>query len=167
VKTEVLDKDEKKEKFGRAMGRIANGVYILTLQRNSGRDGMLCTWLSQVAFEPPLISIAVKAERPILTELKENARFVVNVLSKGNTHVFKNFVKADLPGDERFEGLACEPESEHGPVLAVATSYMECEVRKHVPTGDHVLVVAEVVGGDLLNEESEPMVHLRKTGFQY
>jgi hypothetical protein len=33
--------------------------------------------------------------------------------------------------------------------------------------GDHVLVFGEVMQGALLHEEKEPMVHLRKSGFQY
>jgi flavin reductase (DIM6/NTAB) family NADH-FMN oxidoreductase RutF len=163
----VLDKAEVKEQFGRAMGRIANGVYVLTLERKGARDGMLTTWVSQAAFEPPLISVAIKAGRPILSSLQKDDLFVINVLSKGNTHVFKNFAKPDLPGESRFEGLLCESQKEFGPVLSDAVSYMCCIVRQQVPVGDHVLVFGEVVQGTLLHEEKEPMVHLRKSGFQY
>jgi flavin reductase (DIM6/NTAB) family NADH-FMN oxidoreductase RutF len=166
VTAKVLDETELKENFGRAMGRIANGVYVLTLERNGARDGMLSTWLSQAAFEPPLISVAIKAGRPILSALSENSSFVINVLGHGNNHVFKNFAKPDLSGEARFEGLTCESENQYGPVLSTAISYMGCRVRQHVPAGDHVLVIAEVVDGAMLNE-AEPMVHLRKSGFQY
>jgi len=166
VTAKVLDEAELKENFGRAMGRIANGVYVLTLERNGSRDGMLSTWLSQAAFEPPLISVAIKAGRPILMALSENSQFVINVLGHGNSHVFKNFAKPDLAGEARFEGLECESANEYGPVLSTAISYMGCRVQKHVPAGDHVLVIAEVVDGAMMNE-SEPMVHLRKSGFQY
>jgi len=93
TETNLLDKDELKEKFGRAMGRISNGVYVMTMKRKAGRDGMLCTWLAQVSFEPPLISIAIKAERPILGELKENDSFVVNVLCKGSSR-FQKFCQS-------------------------------------------------------------------------
>ena len=69
VTAKVLDEAELKENFGRAMGQIPNGVYVLTLERNGSRDGLLSTWLSQAAFEPPLISIAIKAGRRILSAL--------------------------------------------------------------------------------------------------
>jgi len=165
--TKVLDKTELQAQFGRAMGRIVNGVYVITLQRSDHRDGMLSTWLSQVSFDPPLISIGIKEGRPILSALSEAAPFVVNVLSKGNMHVFKNFAKPDLPGEARFEGLEYKVDHEFGPVLSTAVSYLFCRVKKHIPVGDHVLVIAEVVGGAMLNEGDEPMVHLRKSGFQY
>ncbi len=128
---------------------------------------MLSTWLSQISFDPPLISIGIKDGRPILSALSESTPFVVNVLSKGNMHIFKNFAKPDLPGEARFEGLPCEPDHEYGPVLSAAVSYLCCQVKKHIPVGDHVLVIAEVAGGAWLNENEEPMVHLRKSGFQY
>lgn len=166
--TEV-DGEGSRDNMGSAMGRIVNGVYVLTLERNGARDGMLSTWLTQVSFEPPAIAAAIKQGRPILAELRENSHFVVNVLHKGSNHIFKNFAKPDLPGEERFRGLSCyEPiNNVYGPVLDDAVAFFACRVIKQVETGDHVLVIAQVVAGSLIKGTEEPTVHLRKSGFQY
>lgn len=153
---------ELKSKVGPAMGRLASGVYIVTTKAEGQPDGMLATWITQAAFEPPSIVVSVNKVRPLLQSMSEGSQFAVNVLSKGNMDIFKAFAKPG--GTDRFEGLTLLDRPL--PVFAQAISYMVCKVAKIVDAGDHVLVIGEVVDGELLNSD-EPMTHLRKDGFQY
>lgn len=153
------------ENLGKALGRVASGVYVITLS-DGARDGMMATFIGQVAFEPPMITVAVKRDRPILPKLKPGAEFVVNVLGKKNTEVFKNFARPFTEGLDRFAGLSVRDEAA-GPVLSDCVSYVACKVASQAEAGDHIVVLAEVRGGALLDGEQEPMVHLRKSGFQY
>jgi len=57
-------------------------VYIVTVGQGDEKDGMLATWVSQVAFEPPILSIVVKKERPILSKLSFGSKLIVNVLGR-------------------------------------------------------------------------------------
>ena len=157
---------EQKEIIGKAIGRIASGVYVVTTERNGQRDGLLASWISQAAFDPPMVSVAVQKSRHLLELLGVGQRFTVNVLSKGNAGMFKNFGKPFSPGMDRFEGLNVT-NGKGGPVLADCIAYLDCVTRTMVEAGDHVLVVGEIIAGDMLNPEAEPMVHLRKNGFQY
>jgi flavin reductase (DIM6/NTAB) family NADH-FMN oxidoreductase RutF len=156
-----------KEQIGSAIGRLTSGVYVITLECNGEPEGILMTWIGQAAFEPPMISIAVKRERPILEHLQKGAKFTVNVLSKKNMDVFKNFAKPHLPAAERFAGLTLLEKESFGPVFASSVAYMDCSVSGAHEAGDHYLIVCEVVAGEVLDTTSEPMSHLRKNGFQY
>jgi len=155
-----------KENIGKALGRIASGVFIVTLGKPEDRDGMLATWIGQSAFEPPIITISVKKERPILAKLALGNAFVVNVLGKKNNNIFKNFAKPYSEDVDRFAGLSVD-EKDAGPVLTEAVSFMACTVIGHADAGDHVLVIGQIVDGALLNADQEPMVHFRNNGFQY
>jgi flavin reductase (DIM6/NTAB) family NADH-FMN oxidoreductase RutF len=157
---------ETKESIGKALGRVASGVYIITLGNEQKRDGMLATWISQAAFEPPMINVVVKKERPILLELPLGARFVVNVLGKKNMDIFKNFAKPHVDGIDRFAGLNLSSK-DAGPVLTDAIAFMSCTVMQHVDAGDHVVVLSCIDEAGLNNGSDEPMVHLRTNGFQY
>src|SRR5579885_3318409 len=97
---------EKKEAIGKAIGRIASGVFVVTTERDGNRDGLLASWINQAAFEPPMVSVAVQKSRHLLELLGVGQRFTVNILSKDNTNLFKNFAKPFQPGLDRFEGLA-------------------------------------------------------------
>jgi flavin reductase (DIM6/NTAB) family NADH-FMN oxidoreductase RutF len=157
----------REEELGKALGRIASGVYVMTAENDTGSHGMLATFLSQIAFEPPMVSIAIAANRPILTNLQGKV-VTVNVLSKTNMDIFKAFARPSKePHDDRFDGLKTTENPNGAVAFADAISYFNCRVSQLVPAGDHVLALAEVVSGKMLNAEAEPMVHLRKNGFQY
>lgn len=164
--TEILTA-ERKEGIARAIGRIPSGVFIVTLERMGQRDGFMASWINQAAFDPPMISVAIKKGRHILELMGIGASFAVNVLSKQNMDIYKAFVRPYEEGMDRFAGLElCEPAGA-SPVFARSVAYMDCTTRTMVEAGDHVLVLGQVVGGGLINGDNEPMVHLRSNGFQY
>lgn len=158
-----------KEKIGPAIGRLASGVYIVTVDVAGKKDGMLATWITQAGFEPPSLVVSVNKQREILKAMNVGDRFTINVLSDRNMDIFKAFAKPH--NDEKFEGLALkdspEGSSNAGPVFAEAVSFIDLKVQSVTEVGDHVLVVGEVIDGELLNGQDEPMTHLRKDGFKY
>jgi len=156
-----------KERIGGAIGRMASGVYIITVEDEQGREGMLATWVTQAAFAPPSVTISVNNARPILSRLKKGAKASLNVLAKTNNDIFKNFVKPHTEGMDRFEGLDLVENDGFPPSFANCISSMLLEISNVVDAGDHQVVVAEVKDGKLLNKDLEPMTHFRNSGFQY
>ncbi|HEY9682097.1 MAG TPA: flavin reductase family protein [Oculatellaceae cyanobacterium] len=156
-----------KESVGRAIGRIGSGVHVIAMDRNGERDGLLTSWIAQAAFEPPAISLAVKKGRQILSKLPEGATFTVSVLSKNNMDIYKNFAKPYTPDLNRFEGLNVEVDKNGNPYFKDAVAYMSCVVTGRVEAGDHFVLVAQIVAGNTMENDNEPMIHLRKNGFQY
>ncbi len=155
---------EMKEKVGPAIGRIATGVYIVTVGGADDRDGMLTTWLCQSGFEPPSVVVSVNKSRDLLKRLTVGSKFAVNVLSKANMDIFKAFAKPHNEG--KFEGLAML-EGAACPVFAGCVSYMIAEVKSTLDGGDHMVIHGQIVDGGTLNVQDDPMTHLRKDGFQY
>lgn len=163
-----LNQINKSEVLGQALGRIASGVYIVTIKENNEDQGLLATWICQGAFSPPTIVLAVNKERPILPLLQPGKTFTVNVISKKNMDIFKAFAKPAQSASERFSGLKLlDGRSPAAVVFSEAVAYLDCKVSTSMDAGDHTIIGAEVTGGALLNGEDEPMIHLRKNGFQY
>lgn len=156
-----------KQAMGKAMGRIASGVYVATMNHNGHKDGILLSWVSQAAFEPPMLTVAIKKERShVMDALAVGKSFTLNVLSKKNTDMFKNFAKPFSEGMDRFAGLEVVANDGGGPILTNAVAFMNLIVRNVTDAGDHAVLLAEVTDGGMLNAD-EPMVHLRNNGFQY
>ena len=53
------------------------------------------------------------------------------------------------------------------PQFAEAWAFLVGQVRGRVPSGDHILYVAEVLDGALQQPAGEPMVRVRANGFGY
>lgn len=165
--TKVSDHSLDKERTAPALGRIASGVYIITAEHDGQRSGVLATWVAQSGFEPPMLSVALNKQRPLANVLSEGTLFTVNILSKDNMDAFKQFAAPAKEGVDRFAGLELKSDYQAGPVLSGALAYLDCQVAHVVTLNDHILLVATVLNGELLKDTSEPMVHVRKNGFQY
>lgn len=152
-----------KPEVGEAIGRIPSGVFIVTAQHQDKKAGMLASWVMQVGFEPPTISVAVHPERELYHVIQASNTFTVNVISKSHHHLMKAFGHYT---PEQFNGLDAL-ETGYGITLNDSIAVMECRVKTVVDESDHHLLIAEVVNGKMLHPDVEPMVHLRKSGFSY
>ncbi len=156
------------DELGRAIGRIASGVYVVTVRQGEQRHGLLATWIAQSSFSPPMVTVAVNKDRPMLHNLEaEGSPFTINVLAKHNMDVFKAFARPHVEDEVRFSGLEFADDSADGITFAGVASSLVCKSQRTIDVGDHVLVIAEVVGGRMFAADAEPMVHLRNNGFKY
>jgi flavin reductase (DIM6/NTAB) family NADH-FMN oxidoreductase RutF len=155
-----------KDKIGHALGRIPSGVAVLTT-RDKGMDGaMLASWYQQVSFAPPMVSFAVKRGRPVVEMIQNSKKLALNLLHTGQKDMLGHFGRGFEPGQDPFVGLKTETQSLGVPILKNCLGFLECELRHQYDAGDHLLFVAEVVNAGA-EEEGQPMVHLRRNGFNY
>lgn len=159
---------ENKEQIGAALGKIVSGLYIVTIKDGDQKAGFLASWIAQAGFEPPMISIAFNHERKEqLNLLFGSGKLVVNIMSKENGKTMSKFFKPPEEGKSVFDDLETFTAKTGTPILKDSVGYLECEYRKELDCSDHLIVVAEVVGGELLNPEQTPSAHIRPDGFKY
>ncbi len=158
--------DSLKEKIGKSLGRIPSGIAILTTQEGNEQAAMLCSWFQQVSFEPPLISVAIKKGRGVGELIQKSKKFVLNILHTGQKNMLAHFGKGFEPGQDPFVGIQTETFESGIPVLKESLCFLECELYEVFSVGDHQLYIGEIICGDM-EEEGQPMVHLRRNGFNY
>lgn len=151
------------------LGRVPSGIFILTARETDGErhTGMLCSWVMQAGFNPPMVSVAVKQGRYVLDWLTGGAPFAVNIVAERGKALLSHFGKGFEPGEEAFSQLAVET-GPHGLTLLAddVVGHLICQARSHVDSGDHRILLAEVVAGRLRDDEP-PMVHIRNSGKHY
>lgn len=153
------------DRIGQALGKIASGLYIATATIGGAPVGMLCSFVEQASFQPPMISLAIAPGRPISPALDAGVPFALHVLSKQNNALLKSFARGGTAAS--FEGHA-QVENQFGvPIFAEAWAYLLARVVSKVPAGDHSLYVAEVLDGALQQEGHEASVRIRANGFAY
>jgi len=74
-----MDADAKKT----ALRMIPYGLYVLTAEGKDGRvAASTVNWVTQTAFQPPLVVVGVKADSGAHSIIKESGTFALNFLSK-------------------------------------------------------------------------------------
>jgi flavin reductase (DIM6/NTAB) family NADH-FMN oxidoreductase RutF len=149
-----------------ALGRIPSGLFILTVRHGSKETGMLASWVQQCSFDPPRLTMAIRKGRDVLDWLTDGASFVLNVLPEGGKTLIAHFGKGFELGQPAFEGIKLAKERDSAPVLAAAHAYLGCRVVDRVDAGDHMVLIADVRTGAVLND-GKPTVHVRKNGLTY
>jgi flavin reductase (DIM6/NTAB) family NADH-FMN oxidoreductase RutF len=154
------------KRLASALGRVPSGLFVLTVRHGEAETGMLVSWVQQCAFEPPMVSAAVRQGRDVLAWLSDGAAFTLNILEAGQTDMIVHFGRGFALGEPAFTGLDLTRSEAGAPVLSEAVAYLDCEVVGRCVTADHLLLLARVVGGRVLGE-GQPMVHVRKSGMHY
>jgi flavin reductase (DIM6/NTAB) family NADH-FMN oxidoreductase RutF len=154
-----------REESGAALALVPSGCSILTCAADGESTGMLASWVQQAAFEPPMVTVAVKRGRPIVELIERRGRFTLNLLGEHPFKLLKHFARGFAPEEPAFADLETEV-TDYGVELAEAAGVLACRVVSRAEAGDHHVYVAEVVSGRVLST-SKPYVHVRKSGFAY
>jgi flavin reductase (DIM6/NTAB) family NADH-FMN oxidoreductase RutF len=149
-----------------ALGRVASGIYILTIGQDDAATGMLASWVMQAGFEPPMVTVAVRQGRYVAEWLAGGQPFVLNIVGDHQKHWLKHFGKGFEPGEPAFAGMEIHTGENGVPVLSEALGYLECEPASHVDSADHHIFLARITAGKVQHDAS-PLVHIRKTGVHY
>jgi flavorubredoxin/flavin reductase (DIM6/NTAB) family NADH-FMN oxidoreductase RutF len=152
----------------RALGRISNGLYLITAKKENISSAMVASWVTQASFKPLGVAIAVAKDRAIESFLHVGDRFVLNVLEEGNSQtLMKHFLKRFPPGSDRFAGIKTYLAKNGSPILADALAYLECEVTSRMECSDHWIVYSKVQTGRVSKTDALTAVHHRKVGNHY
>lgn len=153
--------------LGQALGRIPSGLYILTVRQGEHATGMLASWVQQAGFDPPMLTVSVALQRYVGDWIASSGRFTLNQVRAGDKALIRHFGRGFAPDAPAFEGLALRTIDGFGVVLDGAVACLEAEVHGEIQGGDHRVFLARVVNGALLEETSEPLVHVRHNGYHY
>ena len=129
-----------------ALRMIPYGLYVLTAANKSGQvAAATVNWVTQVAFEPPLVVVGVKADSHAHALIKETQGFALNILGKGQQALAFTFFKPAELKDGKISGEAFRPGTTGAPILGSTPAYVECTLEATVEKGDHSVFVGRVV----------------------
>jgi len=155
-----------------ALGRVVGSLCILTAQKGNESNlisgAMVATWVSQASFSPPGLSIAVAKDRSVESLLQIGDSFALNILSeKDFKEPLKRFTKPFAPGEDRFEGMDIKLTPNKQIIIPESLAWLDASVKERMECGDHWVIYAEVLHGNILKSDSLTAVHHRKTGANY
>jgi len=133
-----------------ALRMIPYGLYVLTAENDRGEAAAATVnWVTQVAFEPPLVAVGVKVDSSAHALIEQTRAFALNVLGKEHKDVAFAFFK---PTEKQGDTLAGQPYrrgATGSPILTKLPAFVECRVREIAKLGDHSTVIGEVVDAEV------------------
>ena len=141
-----MNQDAKKT----ALRMIPYGIYVLTADDGSGNvAAATVNWVTQTAFNPPLVVVGVKTDSGAYSIVKNAKNFVLNMLGKAQKGLAFTFFKPAQMADGKLSGQDVHKAGNGAPILDAALAAVECRVASIVEQGDHHIIVAEVVEAHL------------------
>jgi flavin reductase (DIM6/NTAB) family NADH-FMN oxidoreductase RutF len=111
----------------------------------------------QVSFNPLLVALSINPQHHSWPILEQGRVFSINVLKDNQLDQAVHF---GLPGDNKLNSITWRPgEVTQTPVFDTALAYCECIVDNHIEAGDHRLVTARVVNGEVLDDAAQPLLY--------
>jgi flavin reductase (DIM6/NTAB) family NADH-FMN oxidoreductase RutF len=161
--------DEKAKKH--ALRMIPYGLYVLTARTEdveSGLSGMKAatvSWLSQAAFEPPRIVVALRNGSGIWRRVQAAGVFALNLLGTGQKALASTFFRHVEPEGNTIGGAAFHTGATGAPILDDAPAYLECRVIQTLDAGDHTLFLADILAAGIQNDLDA--LTIDETGWHY
>ena len=141
-----MDADAKKT----ALRMIPYGLYVMTAEKDGEIAAATVNWVTQTAFEPPLVVVGVKADSGAHEIVKKSGSFALNILGKGQQGPAFAFFKPVEKDGNTINGEAYQAGTTGSPVLESVPAYVECTLEQTVENGDHSIFVGKVVNAVVL-----------------
>jgi flavin reductase (DIM6/NTAB) family NADH-FMN oxidoreductase RutF len=128
-----------------ALRMIPYGLYVLTAEGNDGKiAAATVNWVTQTAFQPPLVVVGVKADSGAHAIIKETKTFALNILGKDQKGQAFTFFKTLEREGNSIGGEPFRKGTLGAPIFENAPAFVECKLVDTVEKGDHSIFIGEV-----------------------
>lgn len=144
------------------------GIYVVSAHSDENDNAFVANWLSQCCFDPPLIMVSIQTRSRTLSMIRASGYFAVHVLATGQREFAGMLGKSSRSNAHKLKTVRWHSSSVTScPILEDTLGYVECRVKGEVPAADSVIVLGEVIHGEMLCEEEIAPLKMEETGFKH
>lgn len=136
---------------------LTQGVYAVGVVDDGRYNAFTASSVMQVSLQPPMVALAVNPGNASYPLLIAGGIFAVTVLQSDQAALADRFGNRSAKDDDKLAGVAWHESVSGAPVLDEGLSYFDCRVISKLPAGDHVVILAEVTGGEFLQPRGRPL----------
>ncbi len=145
---------------------LHHNVAIVSSGKGEDAVGATVTWFTQSSFEPPLVTMAIKADSRLYEAVNTNGNLIISLVRKDDKDLASAFFKPGSWEGEAFGGFPARAHELGGAILESSPAWLACEVKNIVEEGDHHVVISQVIDSGIQKEEEKAMC-LSETGWHY
>jgi 3-hydroxy-9,10-secoandrosta-1,3,5(10)-triene-9,17-dione monooxygenase reductase component len=154
--------DRYEQHFRHVLGHFATGVAVVTAIDRGTPVGLTIQSFCSLSLDPPLILLCPALSSTSWPRVERAGSLCVNLLAEGQEGLARQFA---LTGADKYAGVGWAPSADTGsPMLNGALAWIDCQVVRSHPAGDHLIVVCLVL--DLAaRRDLRPLIYFKR-GFQ-
>ena len=160
----MSERDVPLDKFSRLLHPL--NATLITCQGKDGKANALAiAWIVPVSMNPPMLVFAVSKERHSYKLIEQTREFVVNIAGFDMARQVLYCGRKSGKEVNKFKetGLtAGKAKKVSVPIINECVAHLECRVEDTIPTGDHVLVVGEVLAAYARGEAFKGLYNLHR-----
>jgi flavin reductase (DIM6/NTAB) family NADH-FMN oxidoreductase RutF len=144
------------------MGKLNYGVYVLTSTFDESKNGCTVSWVSQVSFDPPIVTLSLAPGRFSHQFIKNAKTFALSILpdTDRGRELGRHFGVVSGRKFDQFANIECFSAETGAPIIKSAVAYMECKVLFSTDAGDHTVFFGEVISGKVISDAEETLSYL-------
>jgi 3-hydroxy-9,10-secoandrosta-1,3,5(10)-triene-9,17-dione monooxygenase reductase component len=144
-------------RFRQVLGHFPTGVTVVTAGTENGPVGMAVGSFTSLSLDPPQVLFCAGNTSTTWPHIRDHGAFTVNILAEDQEDVSRVFASK---GADKFAEIGWHHSRGGNPLLDGALAWIECRIGTVVDSGDHSIVVGEVL--DLkVAHEGRPLVFFR------
>jgi flavin reductase (DIM6/NTAB) family NADH-FMN oxidoreductase RutF len=145
--------------------RFPFGMFAVTVAEGEQVNAFTANWLTQAAFEPAMLMVAVENDGQSIGMIRRSGVFTVNLFASGQRELAGQLGRSFARNPRKLDGVAYHPGANGCPILDDTLGWLECRVTGETPAGDHTVFVAEITEAGVLRDGDA--LTMAETGFRY
>lgn len=142
--------------YRQSLGGFPTGITVMTAAHEGERVGLTANSFGSVSLDPPLVLWNLRAQSASLPVYRASGHFGVNVLAWHQADLSARFA---TPAEDKFADVDTVTGETGVPLLQGCAVQYECRLVHEFTTGDHVVLIGEVLR--YRNLHREPLIFFR------
>jgi flavin reductase (DIM6/NTAB) family NADH-FMN oxidoreductase RutF len=130
-----------------------NAAMVSTKTKDGQNNVLTIAWIIPTSVKPPLIALSIRKERFSYKTIQETGEFVVNIPTFDMAEKVMRAGRISGKDIDKFAELELTPRKAKmvsAPLIEECIAHLECKVWKTVETGDHDIIIGEIMAAHVL-----------------
>ncbi|MCB9839058.1 MAG: flavin reductase [Phycisphaeraceae bacterium] len=137
-----------------ALAQIPSSLFVMTATRGRASGAVLASWVQQVSYEPPLVSVAIPRGRGIAPLIRDSRCFALCKVHPDDKLLPRRLRMTDDRDWTALETIPHEKLATGAPCIKRAMAVLDCQVIRHLDVeADHELYIGQVIAGRVYTSE--------------
>lgn len=147
--------------FRDALGRFASGVTVVTTQHEGALHATTVSAFTSVSLRPPQVLVCIHHVNRFHPAMMASGLWGVSILSADNEVASSQLATRGRDLASQFEQIAHHRGRAGTILLDDALAWLECRTLQAVESGDHTIVVGEVIASRVDETRDDPLLYYR------